>query len=47
MNRLNRLPLLKLSQDRFIRNLSWMGLSEVGIRVSRLVATVILARFLT
>ena len=47
MNRLNRLPLFKLSQDRFIRNLSWMGLSEVGIRVSRLVATVILARFLT
>ncbi|MEM9001898.1 MAG: lipopolysaccharide biosynthesis protein [Cyanobacteria bacterium P01_F01_bin.86] len=39
--------LVNLGQDRFIRNLSWMGLSEVGIRISRLGATVILARFLT
>lgn len=37
----------RLSQDRFVRNLSWMGLAEVGIRLSRLVATVLLARLLT
>ncbi len=37
----------RLGQDRFVRNLSWMGLSEIGIRVSRLGATVILARYLT
>ncbi|MDX2098793.1 MAG: lipopolysaccharide biosynthesis protein [Leptolyngbyaceae cyanobacterium bins.59] len=36
-----------LKQDRFIRNIGWLGFSEVFIRVSRLVATVILARFLT
>lgn len=40
-------PLNNLGKDRFIRNLSWMGLAEIGIRVSRLMATVILARFLT
>lgn len=37
----------RLPQDRFIRNIGWMGLSELGIRASRLVATVILARFLS
>jgi teichuronic acid exporter len=36
-----------LPQDRFIRNIGWMGLSELGIRLSRLVATVILARLLS
>ncbi|KEF43366.1 MAG: polysaccharide biosynthesis protein [Cyanobium sp. CACIAM 14] len=34
-------------EDRFVRNVGWMGLSEVGIRLSRLLATVILARLLT
>ena len=33
-------------QNRFIRNMGWFGGSEVVIRVSRLVTTVILARFL-
>lgn len=37
----------RLPQDRFLRNIGWMGLSELGIRVSRLVATVILARLLS
>uniref|UniRef100_B8HJT0 Polysaccharide biosynthesis protein n=1 Tax=Cyanothece sp. (strain PCC 7425 / ATCC 29141) TaxID=395961 RepID=B8HJT0_CYAP4 len=37
----------RLPQDRFIRNIGWMGLSELGIRASRLIATVILARFLS
>jgi teichuronic acid exporter len=35
------------SQDRFLRNIGWMGLSEFGIRISRLLATVILARLLS
>jgi PST family polysaccharide transporter len=33
--------------DRFLRNIGWMGLSEFFIRLSRLVTTVILARFLS
>ncbi len=33
-------------QNRFIRNMGWFGGSEVVIRVSRLVTTVVLARFL-
>jgi teichuronic acid exporter len=33
--------------DRFIRNIGWMGASELVIRVFRLVTTVILARFLS
>lgn len=37
----------RLPKDRFLRNVGWMGLSELGIRVSRLAATVILARLLT
>ncbi len=37
----------RFPQDRFIRNMGWMGLSELGIRASRLIATVILARFLS
>ncbi|MFQ6537325.1 MULTISPECIES: lipopolysaccharide biosynthesis protein [Aphanothece] len=37
----------RLPQDRFVRNIGWMGLGEIGIRVSRLVATVLLARLLT
>lgn len=37
----------KVSQDRFIRNIGWLGSSELVIRVSRLVTTVILARLLT
>ncbi len=36
-----------IPKDRFIRNIGWMGVGELGIRVSRLVATVILARLLT
>ncbi|AFY27559.1 lipopolysaccharide biosynthesis protein [Cyanobium gracile] len=35
------------SEDRFLRNIGWMGLSEFGIRLSRLLATVILARLLS
>ena len=42
----NRLK-ARLPQDRFIRNIGWMGLSELGIRVTRLLATVILARLLS
>jgi teichuronic acid exporter len=38
----NRLP-----RDRFVRNVGWMGLSELGIRASRLIATIILARLLS
>ncbi len=34
-------------QDRFIRNIGWMGVSELVIRVFRLITTVILARFLS
>ncbi len=36
-----------LLQDRFIRNIGWMGVAELVIRVFRLVTTVILARFLS
>lgn len=36
-----------IPKDRFIRNIGWMGIGELGIRVSRLAATVILARLLT
>jgi PST family polysaccharide transporter len=43
---LNFLPRFR-SQDRFLRNIGWMGLSEFGIRISRLLATVILARLLS
>jgi PST family polysaccharide transporter len=34
-------------RDRFVRNTGWMGVGEVGIRVSRLLATVLLARLLS
>lgn len=34
-------------QDRFVRNIGWMGIGEAGIRLSRLIATVLLARLLT
>jgi teichuronic acid exporter len=37
----------RLFQDRFIRNIGWMGGAELVIRVFRLVTTVILARFLS
>ncbi len=37
----------QVAGDRFVRNVGWMGLSELGIRVSRLLATIILARLLT
>ncbi|MBD2497772.1 lipopolysaccharide biosynthesis protein [Nostoc sp. FACHB-280] len=37
----------RLFQDRFIRNIGWMGAAELVIRVFRLVTTVILARFLS
>lgn len=33
--------------NRFVRNVGWLGLSEILIRLSRLVATVVLARLLT
>ncbi len=33
--------------NKFIRNLGWLGLSEIIIRISRLVTTFVLARFLT
>ncbi|MEE3717547.1 lipopolysaccharide biosynthesis protein [Tumidithrix elongata RA019] len=33
--------------DRFLRNLGWLGLSQLFIRVSRLAATIVLARLLT
>ncbi|MDX2257224.1 MAG: lipopolysaccharide biosynthesis protein [Pseudanabaenaceae cyanobacterium bins.39] len=33
--------------NRFVRNIGWLGLSEVFIRISRLAATVILARWLS
>jgi teichuronic acid exporter len=33
--------------SRFLRNLGWLGLSELFIRISRLAATVVLARLLT
>lgn len=36
-----------IPKDRFIRNMGWMGVGELGIRVSRLLATVLLARLLT
>lgn len=45
-----KIPLLSRiirSEDRYLRNIGWLGLSEFGIRISRLVATVILARLLT
>jgi PST family polysaccharide transporter len=46
MNWLNRIR-GRLGRDRFVRNVGWMGLGEVGIRFSRLLATVLLARLLT
>ncbi|MFY8150132.1 MAG: lipopolysaccharide biosynthesis protein [Prochlorococcaceae cyanobacterium] len=36
-----------IPKDRFIRNIGWMDVGELGIRVSRLLATVLLARLLT
>jgi teichuronic acid exporter len=42
-----RQSLYKLKHDRLLQNIGWLGSSEILIRVSRLVATVILARFLT
>ena len=43
------LRLLKqwIPRDRLVRNIGWMGMGEVGIRLSRLLATVLLARLLT
>ncbi|MCU0528420.1 MAG: lipopolysaccharide biosynthesis protein [Cyanobium sp. Prado107] len=46
MSLLERLKRL-VPQDRFVRNVGWMGIGEVGIRISRLLATVLLARLLT
>lgn len=37
----------RLAGDRLVRNLTWYGLAELAARLSRLVATVILARYLT
>ena len=37
----------RLPRDRFVRNIGWMGLGELGIRCSRLLATVLLARLLS
>lgn len=34
-------------ESRFLRNLGWLGLSELFIRVSRLAATIVLARLLS
>ncbi len=39
--------LSSLKGDRFVRNIGWMGASELVIRVFRLATTVILARFLS
>ncbi|MBD2355786.1 lipopolysaccharide biosynthesis protein [Tolypothrix sp. FACHB-123] len=39
--------LATFKKDRFVRNIGWMGASELVIRVFRLVTTVILARFLS
>ncbi|WP_254446936.1 hypothetical protein [Dolichospermum sp. UHCC 0259] len=39
--------LSSFKKDRFVRNIGWMGASELVIRVFRLVTTVILARFLS
>lgn len=36
-----------IPKDRFIRNIGWMGVGELGIRFSRLLATVLLARLLS
>jgi teichuronic acid exporter len=46
MNRLKN-ALSAWKGDRFIRNIGWMGISELVIRVFRLGTTVILARFLS
>ena len=46
MNRIQTLQ-KRLFQDRFIRNIGWMGAAELVIRVFRLITTVILARFLS
>ena len=43
LRRLNRW----VPRDRFVRNVGWMGLGEAGIRCSRLLATMLLARLLT
>ena len=37
---------LARTRDRVVRNLGWTGLAEVGVRLSRLVTTIILARLL-
>jgi PST family polysaccharide transporter len=37
----------RIPKDRFIRNIGWMGAGELGIRFSRLLATVLLARLLS
>lgn len=39
--------LTAFKKDRFVRNIGWMGASELVIRVFRLFTTVILARFLS
>lgn len=38
--------ILAQTSDRVVRNLGWYGLAEVGVRLSRLVATIVLARIL-
>ncbi len=37
---------LKLFKNQFIRNIGWLGLSEFGARITRLITTIILARWL-
>jgi O-antigen/teichoic acid export membrane protein len=37
---------LAQSRDRVVRNLGWYGLAEMGVRLSRLITTIILARLL-
>ncbi len=46
---MGRLSVLRrfIPKDRFIRNIGWMGVGEVGIRFSRLLATILLARLLS
>lgn len=46
MKRLSQI-LSEWKGDRFIRNIGWMGISELVVRVFRLGTTVILARFLS
>lgn len=42
-----KLKVQKTLTNQFVRNLSWLGLSEIVIRILRLLTTIVLARFLT